>query len=54
MQQFFFDGNKRKSRFMMNGVLMANGIDVISVPAHRAADFNEKMVRFYLSKDGTE
>ncbi|MGF6956807.1 Fic family protein [Paraburkholderia youngii] len=54
LQQFFFDGNKRTSRFMMNGVLMANGIDAISVPAQRAADFNEKMVRFYLSKDGSE
>jgi prophage maintenance system killer protein len=54
LQQFFFDGNKRTSRFMMNGVLMANGIDAISVPAQRATDFNEKMVRFYLSKDATE
>jgi Fic family protein len=54
LQQFFFDGNKRTSRFMMNGVLMSNGIDAISVPAQRAADFNEKMVRFYLSKDATE
>jgi Fic family protein len=54
LQQFFFDGNKRTSRFMMNGVLMANGIDAISVPAQRAADFNEKMVRFYQSKEGTE
>lgn len=54
LQQFFFDGNKRTSRFMMNGVLMSNGIDAISVPAQRAADFNEKMVRFYLSKDGSE
>lgn len=54
LQQFFFDGNKRTSRFMMNGVLMSNGIDAISVPAQRAGDFNEKMVRFYLSKDGSE
>ncbi|WP_025601192.1 Fic family protein [Burkholderia sp. WSM2230] len=54
LQQFFFDGNKRTSRFMMNGVLMSNGIDAISVPAQRAAEFNEKMVRFYLSKDATE
>ena len=35
-------------------VLMSNGIDAISVPAQRATDFNEKMVRFYLSKDATE
>lgn len=54
LQQFFFDGNKRTSRFMMNGVLMSNGIDAISVPAQRAADFNEKMVRFYTSKDASE
>lgn len=54
LQQFFFDGNKRTSRFMMNGVLMSHGIDAISVPAAQAQAFNEKMVRFYLSKDATE
>lgn len=54
LQQFFFDGNKRTSRFMMNGVLMSQGIDAISVPAARAQEFNEKMVRFYLSKDASE
>lgn len=54
LQQFFFDGNKRTSRFMMNGVLMLHGIDAISVPAAKAQEFNEKMVDFYLSKDATE
>ena len=54
LQQFFFDGNKRTSRFMMNGVLMSHGIDAMSVPAAKAQEFNEKMVRFYLSKDATE
>ena len=54
LQQFFFDGNKRTSRFMMNGVLMSNGIDAISVPAAKAQTFNEKMVRFYLTKDATD
>ncbi|KAA1195160.1 Fic family protein [Photorhabdus heterorhabditis] len=54
LQQFFFDGNKRTSRFMMNGILMSNGIDAISVPAAKLHEFNEKMVRFYLSKDATE
>jgi hypothetical protein len=33
---------------------MSNGIDAISVPAARAKAFNEKMVRFYLTKDATE
>lgn len=54
LQQFFFDGNKRTSRFMMNGVLMSSGIDAISVPAARSHQFNENMVRFYLTKDATE
>ena len=39
---------------MMNGILMSHGIDAISVPAAKALAFNEKMVRFYLSKDATE
>ena len=53
LQQFFFDGNKRTSRFMMNGALMAEGIDAISIPAARAAEFNSKMVEFYASRDAT-
>jgi len=54
LQQFFFDGNKRTSRFMMNGILMSAGIDAISMPAAKAQEFNESMVRFYISKDATE
>jgi Fic family protein len=54
LQQFFFDGNKRTARFMMNGILMSAGIDAISVPAAKAGEFNENMVRFYLNKDATE
>lgn len=54
LQQFYFDGNKRTSRFMMNGILMSNGVDAISVPAARRQEFNEKMVRFFTEKDATE
>ncbi len=54
LQQFFFDGNKRTSRLMMNGILMAHGMDAISIPAGKAYDFNEKMIRFYVGKNGTE
>ncbi|MBK6999904.1 MAG: Fic family protein [Rhodoferax sp.] len=54
LQQFFFDGNKRTSRFMMNGFLMSAGIDAISVPAAKAHEFNDNMIRFYLDKDATE
>jgi prophage maintenance system killer protein len=54
LQQFFFDGNKRTSRFMMNGALMMEGIDAISIPATRAGEFNSKMVEFYTSRDATQ
>jgi len=54
LQQFYFDGNKRTSRFMMNGILMSNGLDAISIPAARATEFNEKMVRFYHQRHATE
>ncbi len=53
LQQYFFDGNKRTSRAMMNGILMSNGIDAITVPAAKLQEFNEKMVQFYLTKDAT-
>jgi Fic family protein len=53
LQQYFFDGNKRTSRAMMNGILMANGIDAISIPAAKRQQFNEEMVEFYLTKEGT-
>lgn len=53
LQQFFFDGNKRTSRLMMNGILMSAGIDAVSIPAARADEFNAAMVNFYLTRDGT-
>ncbi|WP_459190604.1 Fic family protein [Ralstonia pseudosolanacearum] len=53
LQQFFFDGNKRTSRMMMNGVLMSHGMDSISIPASRAQEFNQKMVDFYVSRNAT-
>ena len=39
---------------MMNGILMRAGIDAISVAAAKAQLFNEKMIRFYLSKNADE
>jgi len=54
LNQFFYDGNKRTSRLMMNGVLLMNGHDAISVPARQRLEYNEKMIRFYDTLDGTE
>jgi Fic family protein len=53
LQQFYFDGNKRTGRSMMNGHLMAHGIDAISVPAARRLEFNTGMVGFYRTRDAT-
>lgn len=54
LQKFFFAGNTRTACFSMNGTLMSAGIDAISIPAAQAKMFSEKMVRFYVSRDGTE
>lgn len=53
LHQFFYDGNKRTSRLMMNGILLSAGEDGISVPARRRLEFNEAMIRFYDTRDGT-
>jgi Fic family protein len=52
LQQFYFDGNKRTSRYMMNGHLMSHGLDAISVPAARRQEFNARMVDFFRNRDG--
>ena len=54
LHQFFYDGNKRAARLMMNGVLLSAGEDAITVPARRRLEFNEAMIRFYDTLDGTE
>ncbi|WP_239382418.1 cell filamentation protein Fic [Frankia sp. CIT1] len=53
LQQFYCDGNKRTARYMMNGHLMSQGMDAISVPAARRHEFNAAMVNFFVRKDGT-
>ena len=54
LHQFFYDGNKRTARLMMNGLLLSAGEDAISVPARRRLEFNEAMIRFYDTHDGSE
>ncbi|NKZ04903.1 Fic family protein [Actinomadura latina] len=53
LQQFYFDGNKRTGRAMMNGHLMMHGIDGISVPVARRQEFDSEMAHFYLERDAT-
>lgn len=50
-KQFFYDVNKRMGRFMMNGVLLANGYPAINLPAKKQLEFNQLMLNFYDSND---
>lgn len=52
--QCFWDGNKRTGRLLMNGVLLTAGQDIITVPADRQLEYNQKMISFYESGEGTE
>jgi Fic family protein len=47
INQFFFDGNKRTSRLMMNGVLLASGHKILNIAAKDRLEFNKKMIEFY-------
>ena len=51
--QFYFDGNKRTARAMMNGVLLAAGAHAVLVPAQAREEFNLMMRDFYADRDAT-
>jgi hypothetical protein len=53
INQFFYDGNKRTSRWTMNGILMSNGYNYLSIPGAKKDEFNQVMIDFYNSKDAT-
>lgn len=52
--QCFWDGNKRTGRLLMNGLLLQSGQDIISIPAAKRQEFNEKMIHFYETAEATE
>jgi len=52
--QFFWDVNKRTGRFMMNGILLANGFSIINVQAKCQQEFNTLMLDFHSSNDMTQ
>ncbi|MCL5891651.1 MAG: Fic family protein [Deltaproteobacteria bacterium] len=47
--QFFWDGNKRTSRLMANGVLLENGYPALNIKAKDGLEFNKTMIEFYNS-----
>ena len=52
-RQFYYDGNKRTSRLMMNGMLLASGRDAISIPYSRNLEYNNHLRTLYFRKDAT-
>ena len=54
LNQFFYDGNKRTSRLIMNTILMQYGYCYLSIPGDRKSKFDETMVNFYNTKDASQ
>lgn len=49
--QFFFDGNKRVSRLMMNGILLSNGYPMLNIKVLDKLTFNQQLILFYDTAD---
>ncbi len=49
--QFFYDGNKRTSRLMMNGILIEGGYPILNIKAKDKLEFNSMMIKFYDGDD---
>lgn len=49
--QFFYDGNKRTSRLMMNAILIEAGHPILNIKAKDRLEFNSMMIRFYEGDD---
>jgi Fic family protein len=49
--QFFYDGNKRVSRLMMNGILLSAGYPALNIKVKDKLEFNQQMIAFYDTGD---
>lgn len=47
LNQFFWDGNKRTSRLVMNGILLSNGIDALTIPAADQLEYNKACLEVF-------
>lgn len=54
LNQFFYDGNKRTSRFLANGTLLTAGLPPLMILAKDQLKYNEVMTRFYDTQDATK
>ena len=51
--QFYFDGNERTARWMMNGQLMAGGYEPIGIPVTRRKEWNTTLITLFTEADAT-
>ncbi len=49
--QFFYDGNKRTSRLMMNAILIEAGYPILNIKAKDKLEFNRMMIKSYDSDE---
>lgn len=49
--QYFYDGNKRTARLMMNGILLSNGYPMLNIKAKNKLEFNKMMINYYDSDE---
>ncbi|MES2262002.1 MAG: Fic family protein [Pseudomonadota bacterium] len=54
LNQFFYDGNKRTSRFLANGTLLTAGFPPLMIFVKDQLTYNQVMTRFYDTQDATE
>lgn len=45
--QIFNDGNKRTGQLMMNGILMANNLHIVTFPDSLLQEYVTKLISFY-------
>ncbi len=51
--QYFYDGNKRVSRLMMNGELLSNGYPLFNIRVKDQLEFNKTVIDYYNSNNIT-
>ena len=54
LNQFFYDGNKRTSRFLANGTLLSHGLPPMTILAKDQLIYNQIMTRFYDTQEASE
>ena len=47
LNQFYWDGNKRTSRLISNGILINSGVGIFNIKTNDILEFNTLMIEFY-------